>query len=77
MAPEFRKRSRWIQLYERIGHAGIVCLKYGISLPTLRKWLKRYERCGGIDGLKAMSRRLHNSPASKVTPELEKLILEM
>ena len=76
MDPEIRKRLRWIQLYERIGNAGIACFKCGISRPTLRKWLKRYERYG-IDGLKTVSRRPHTSPAAKVTSELEKLILEM
>ena len=47
-----------------------------ISRPTLRKWLRRYEHCG-INGLKAVSQRPHTSPGTKVTPEQEKLTLEM
>jgi len=66
----------WIQRYERIGNTGIVCLKRGISCPTLRKWLNRYEHYD-VDGLNAMSRQPHSSPAAKVFPKLEKMILEM
>ncbi|MGZ5802025.1 MAG: helix-turn-helix domain-containing protein, partial [Burkholderiaceae bacterium] len=50
MDTEIRKRLRWIQLYEELGNAGIVCLKCGISRPTLRKWWKRYQQ-QGIFGL--------------------------
>jgi len=53
-----RMRLKWIQLYDKFGNAGIVCLKCGISRPTLRKWLRRYER-DGIDGLRDESRRPH------------------
>jgi transposase InsO family protein len=69
-----RKRLKWIRLYERLGNAGRVCLKCGISRPTLRKWLRRYQR-DGLDGLRDESRRPHSSPAQKVIPEIEALIL--
>ena len=69
-----KQRLRWIRLYEKLGNAGTVCLKCGISRPTLRKWLGRYER-EGIDGLRDESRCPRSSPALKTTPRLEALIL--
>lgn len=50
MNNEVKKRLEWVKLYESIGVAGIVCLRCGISRPTLRKWIKRYKELG-IDGL--------------------------
>jgi hypothetical protein len=32
------KRLRWVKLFKEIGNAGVVCLKCGISRPTLCKW---------------------------------------
>jgi transposase InsO family protein len=71
-----RKRLKWILLYKKYKNAGKVCLKCGISRPTLRKWLRLYEQ-HGIDGLRDKSRRPHNSPTKKTTPEIEKLILSL
>ena len=41
-----KKRLAWVKEYHKVKHAGRVCLKYGISRPTLRKWLKRYNDSG-------------------------------
>jgi transposase InsO family protein len=71
-----KKRLKWIRLYEELGYAGKVCLKCGISRPTLRKWLCRYEK-DGIDGLKRESRRPHSSPSLKLTSEIESIILSI
>ncbi|NTW70329.1 MAG: helix-turn-helix domain containing protein [Chlorobiaceae bacterium] len=76
MEAEIKKRLRWIQLYERIGSAGIVCRKCGISRPTLRKRLQRYTS-HGVDGLNDISKRPHSSPSRKVKPEHEVLILDL
>jgi putative transposase len=38
-----------------------LCEAYGISLKTGYKWINRYKECG-IDGLREVSRRPHNSP---------------
>jgi transposase InsO family protein len=73
MDKEIRKRFRWIQLYEELGNAGVVCLKCGISRPTLRKWWKRYQE-HGIAGLQEESRRPKTSPNRKIFAEEEKLI---
>jgi len=71
-----RKRLKWILLYQKLGNSGTVCLRCGISRPTLRKWLKRYEE-RGAEGLKEKSRRPFSSPAQKVTAALEALILKL
>ena len=41
-------RLGWIRLYERVGNAGIVCRRCGISRPTLRKWWRRYQAEGEV-----------------------------
>ena len=50
MDDQIRMRLKCVQLYEELGNAGIVCLRRGISRPTLRKWWTRYQE-KDIDGL--------------------------
>ena len=76
MDDDIRKRLRWVQLYEEIGDAGVVCLRCGISRPMLRKWWSRYQEDGEA-GLKEESRRPKSSPAKKVLPAHEQLIAEL
>lgn len=71
-----RTRLGWIQLYEAIGNAGIVCRRCGISRPTLRKWWQRY-RSDGVSDLETRSSRPHRSPGRKVFQQDEALILEL
>lgn len=61
---------KWVQLYEVIQNAGLVCRSCGISRPTLRKELKRYEQLGLV-GLEDIYRRTHTPPNTKVTTEAE------
>lgn len=70
-----KTRLGWIELYKEIENAGIVCRRCGISRPTLRKWLGRYEK-DGIDGLKELSRAPHRSER-KVTEGHEQIILAL
>ncbi len=72
---EQRKRLKWVRLFEEYVDAGKVCLKCGISRPTLRKWAKRYSEYG-IDGLKDQSRKPQRSPNTKVDSSIEKMILD-
>jgi transposase InsO family protein len=76
MSPEAKRRLGWIKVYEETGHAGRTCLKCGISRPTLRKWLRRYE-AEGTAGLETRSRRPHRSPHRKVFEQHEQWILEL
>ena len=65
MNKEIKQRLKWVELYLETQDAGFVTRRCGISRPTLRKWLKRYEQ-DGVDGLQDHSRRPHNSPNAKV-----------
>ena len=39
-----RQRLGWIMAYRALGDAGAVCRRFGVSRPTLRMWLRRYEQ---------------------------------
>jgi len=76
MDDEIRKRLKWVQQFEEIGNAGVVCLRCGISRPTLRKWWKRYQE-HGLAGLQEQSHRPRTSPNRKVTSIHEELIADL
>ena len=76
MEREERARLGWVELYQQTGDAGLVCKRCGISHPTLRKWLRRYE-LAGIEGLRSQSRRPNTSPGRKVLARHEGWILEL
>jgi transposase-like protein len=71
-----KARLRWVQMYERTGHAALTCRRCGISKPTLLKWWRRYHS-QGESGLCSQSRRPHRLRERKVTPEQEALILHL
>ncbi|HMK59688.1 MAG TPA: IS481 family transposase [Dissulfurispiraceae bacterium] len=50
--------------------------KCGISRPTLRKWVHRYEQFGE-DGLTNLSRRPHKSPKRIITEEMKGWIIQL
>jgi len=62
--------------YRERPDAGAVCRRFGVSRPTLRKWLRRYEAEGEV-GLRALSRRPHHFPAQKVDEALQAAILDL
>ena len=76
MDDDIRKRLRWVQLYEETGDAGVVCLRCGISRPTLRKWWSPYQEDGEA-GLKDESRQPKSFPAKKVLQANEQLIEDL
>ncbi len=71
-----RARLGWVKQYMETNDAGLVCRRNGISRPTLRKWVRRYD-AHGPDGLTDQSRRPHSSPRAKITNEIADLILDM
>jgi len=75
-AAVLQARLRWVEMYQRTGHAALTCRRCGISKPTLRKWWQRYQ-ADGPEGLRSRSRRPHNLRPRKVTPEQETLILHL
>lgn len=76
MNREIQQRLVWIKLYKQTKDFGLICRRCCISRPTLRKWWKRYLEFG-IEGLLSQSKRTHTSPNSKVTKNIEELILEL
>lgn len=71
-----KQRLKWVQLYLACRDAGRVCRRCGISRPTLRKWVRRFE-VAGAGGLSSLSRRPHNSPKRKVTDADRSGILDL
>jgi transposase len=76
MVREIATRLHWVLMYHEAGNAGLVCARYGISRPTLRKWLRRY-RDAGEEGLRSQSRRPHNSPNRKISETDRATILRL
>ena len=74
MDSEIKARLKWVKLYEKYNNAGYVYRHCGISRPTLRKWLKRYQE-HGIDGLQEQSKRPHTFPNQKLNDENKGWIL--
>lgn len=58
------------------GDAGLVCRRCGISPPTLRKWVRRFDE-SGEDGLKNRSRRPAQSPNRRIFAPARALILDL
>ena len=71
-----KTRLAWVTLYKETGDAGYVCRRCGVSRPTLRKWVRRYEAYG-VDGLCDQSKKPKLSPNCKVTKNHEQLILDL
>ena len=76
MNNDIKLKLSWIRLYQRLKHAGKVCDHFGISRFTLRKWVKRFEE-KGVDGLQELTRKPHNSPASKITDKQKEIIISL
>src|SRR5258706_1605798 len=76
MDREIAQRLRWVRMLIETGDAGLVCLRCGVSRPTLRKWAGRYEAQGEV-GLISQSRRPHRSPNRKLTDQDRSTILQM
>jgi transposase InsO family protein len=76
MDREIATRLRWIRMYFETGNAGLVCARCGISRPTLRKWLSRYQDAGE-SGLQSLSRKPLDSPNRKVSEADRTTILRL
>lgn len=76
MDDEMRRRFRWVRLYQETGDAGQACRRCGISPPTLRKWVRRFDE-NGEDGLKSRSRCPAQSPNRRIFAPERALILDL
>jgi len=68
MDRQLKARLNWVNLYLETKNASHVCIHCGISRPTLRKWVARYQEFG-IEGLKDLSKRPKSSPNTKVNDD--------
>lgn len=71
-----KARRTWVETYRQTGHAGLTCRRCGISRPTLRKWVRRFE-AEGEAGLRSKSRRPHKTAESKRTAALTSRVLTL
>lgn len=77
MKSDKKLRLSWVKFYfDNNCYAGKTCAHFGISRPTLSKWLKRYD-LSGDEGLIDLSRKPHNSPKLKVNNKVELIILDL
>lgn len=76
MDHKIQARLKWVTLYEKSADAGVVCRRCGISRPTLRKWIRRYQLYG-LEGLADHSRRPKSSPNQKIDDEKAGWILKL
>jgi transposase InsO family protein len=56
MDPKVKMRLGWVQFYEKTGNFSLTSRRCGISRPTLRKWVSRYQE-SGLEGLLDRSHR--------------------
>jgi len=76
MEADQKRRLGWVTLFRQTGDAGLTCRRCGISRPTLRKWVRRFE-ASGLDGLVARSSRPLSSPRRKVDEKLRAQVLDL
>ena len=69
MNSDAKRRMKWVSTYQESGDAGLTCRRCGISRPTLRKWLRRFEQ-GGLSALETRSSRPLTSPHRKVNDQM-------
>jgi transposase len=53
-------------MFLKTKNCSVVCLRCGKSRPTLRKWVRRFQK-NGVEGLKGDSKRPKSSPAAKLS----------
>ena len=56
MDPKVKMRLGWVQFYQKTDNFSLTSRRCGISRPTLRKWVSRYQE-SGLEGLLDRSRR--------------------
>jgi transposase len=75
MDTTIKTRLGWVNLFKESNDAGYVCRRCGISRPTLRKWVNRYNKFG-LNGLQDQSKR-PKTTFKKITTEIEEWILTL
>ena len=65
-----------MELFLKVKNCSVVCLRCGISRPTLRKWVRRFQE-NGVDGLKGDTKRPKSSPAARLSDKHREWIREL
>jgi transposase InsO family protein len=68
MDPKVKMRLGWVQFYQKTGNFSLTSRRCGISRPTLRKWVSRYQELG-LEGLHERSRRPKRCPPDKLNAQ--------
>ncbi|MDN5867657.1 MAG: helix-turn-helix domain-containing protein, partial [Candidatus Nitrosocosmicus sp.] len=77
MKLEIIEKFNLIHEKERTGDSvSDICKRYGTSRKSYYKWKNKFKE-KGIEGLSDLSRRPHTIKYKKVTPEVEKTILDL
>ncbi|WP_411897490.1 IS481 family transposase [Elizabethkingia occulta] len=73
---QIKARKDWLKIYLELGSVTKTALRCGIARSTLHRWIKRYKE-EGEHGLSDKSKRPKTLSNTKITPEIESLILDL
>ncbi|MCL1655466.1 IS481 family transposase [Elizabethkingia miricola] len=73
---QVKARKDWLKIYLESGSVTKTALRCGIARSTLHRWIKRYKE-EGEQGLSDKSRRPKTLTNTKVTKEIESIILDL
>jgi len=73
---QIRARKNWLKIYTESGSVTQTALRCGIARSTIHRWIKRYKE-EGEQGLSDKSKHPKTLANTKVTEELEQLILDL
>ena len=76
MEADAKRRLAWVRMHLETRDAGLTCRRCGISRPTLRKWVQRFQT-NGEEGLTSRSTRPSRSPAQRIDKTVREAILEL
>ena len=71
-----KARQKWLQIYEQLGSVTKASIRCGISRSTLYRWIER-AKSDWESNLSDKSKRPTNLTNTKVTKEIETLILDI
>lgn len=73
---QIRTRENWLRVYQELGSVSKAALRCGVARSTMHRWINRYNEEGEL-GLSDKSKRPKTLSDSKVSSEIEALILDI
>ncbi|WP_298646322.1 IS481 family transposase [uncultured Proteiniphilum sp.] len=73
---QIKARKNWLKVYQDVGSVSKAALRCGVARSTMYRWIKRYSE-EGESGLSDKPKRPKNLTNTKVSKEIELLILEL